>query len=219
MAGTTAYVANDEFVQVPKLLQSEELGEALESVLTGADGPPLAIPYSITRNFLTRRVKRACQEMEVVADYPAPRELALECAIQELRELLQSIATRGRRPLVFQDLAGIFVPSPGSRATVFATPDGEGRSMPCGEDDAAMPFDPKVTLEDIEIDMVMDHAEFIADSEPFVLQRMCPTLATKTFRPLVDYWRAQFARLDEVEDGPFMRKRAERALDAAFGRV
>ncbi|MEO1459546.1 MAG: hypothetical protein AAFV49_18555 [Pseudomonadota bacterium] len=216
VANTTAFVSNDEFVKVPRLQQGKSPNEVLGSVLTGSDGPPVAMPYSIIRNFMTRRVKKVCDEMDMVAHYPVPKELALKCAIHELRDLVQSIATRGRRPLVLHDLAGIFVPSPGARATVFASPTSDGEPMLGTPDDAVFPFELEIKPEEVELDLVVAHADFVADVESFVLQRMCPTVRQATFRPLLSYWQAQFARLDDVEEGPLMRRRAEKALRAAF---
>ncbi|MEM6974125.1 MAG: hypothetical protein AAF577_15100 [Pseudomonadota bacterium] len=212
---TAAFVANDEFLPVPKLWKAETLRSELDTLLTGADGPPVALSYSFLRDTMTRRAKRVSQEMEVVADYPVPQELALQCVIDEFRDLFQTISVRGRRPFILQDLAGIYVAQPGGRATVFADPQSDGE--PAGPAEEPTPLElTTVSLEEVDIDVIMEHADFVGDSEPHILRKMCPSLSAPCFVPLLAYWRAQFARLETEEQGQLMRRRAEKALSAAF---
>ncbi|MEO1456022.1 MAG: hypothetical protein AAFV49_00450 [Pseudomonadota bacterium] len=216
MASDVARAANEELVPVPSVIMSRGLRTDLQSLLTGADGPATVLPHEIVHDFVRARAKRLAQDMGIVAGYPPPSDLVIECVVKDLRALLLQVSKGGRSPVIVHDLLGIVLPTDAPGMIFFADPAhppvaakdaqtiGAEERLEYGDDD------------DVAIDLIREHAEFVADSKPDDLRRMCPILAEPTAAPLREFWRRSFTRLEDDEYSGWLLERANRLLNDAF---
>lgn len=216
VASDVARAANEELVPVPSVIMSRGLRTDLQSLLTGADGPATVLPHEIVHDFVRARAKRLAQDMGIVAGYPPPSDLVIECVVKDLRALLLQVSKGGRSPVIVHDLLGIVLPTDAPGMIFFADPAhppvaakdaqtiGAEERLEYGDDD------------DVAIDLIREHAEFVADSKPDDLRRMCPILAEPTAAPLREFWRRSFTRLEDDEYSGWLLERANRLLNDAF---
>ncbi|MEM7497470.1 MAG: hypothetical protein AAF371_05690 [Pseudomonadota bacterium] len=217
IAADVALCANEELVAVPPISISRGLRADLQGLLTGADGPVTVLPYTMMHDHVKARSKRLAQDMDIIAGYAPPSDIVIACVIADLRALLLQIAERGRSPLVVHDLLGVIPALPTPTITYFADPTAppvphrkagiETAESRLGEDDQ----------EEVSIDLIRTHAEFVADTAPADLRRMCPILAEPGSEPLRAYWLRNFERLADDEFSGWLKERAERVVKDAFG--
>ncbi|MEM6932809.1 MAG: hypothetical protein AAF526_04400 [Pseudomonadota bacterium] len=218
MAALFAQAANEELVPVPTIEISRGLRGELQALLTGADGPVRVIPYDIVHDFIKARAKRLAQEMDIVAGYSPPSDLVIECVIADLRAILLRVAEAGRSPVIIHDLLGIIPAQPFKGVSFIGSPS----TQPVEPADATIiPAEERLGGDDdvdVSIEAIRAHAEFLADSTPEDLRRMCPILAEPSSDPLRAYWRQNLDRLADDEFSGWLMERSKRILDEAFGR-
>lgn len=218
IAAEVALCANEELVAVPGIVMSRGLRGDLEALLSGADGPLTVVPYALIHASVKARSKRLSQDMDIIAGYAPPTDLVIHCVVTDLRDLLMAVMERGRSPVAIHDLLGVMPAIDHPRIVYFSDPV-EG-SVPA-ENVEIEPAERQLSYrsedDPVDIDLVRNHAEFVADSDPADLRRMCPALADKSSAPLRAEWLQNFARLEDDEFSGWLRGRAERILKQAFG--
>ena len=218
VAAEVALVANEELVPVPGVSMSRGLRGDLEGLLTGADGPLVVVPHALIHAHLKARAKRLSQDMDIIAGYPPPPDLVIRCVIVDLRELVLRVAERGRSPLAIHDTLGVIAPVDAPEIVFFTEP--AKPPVPAASADIApaeQDLDENDDGEEIDLDLVRSHAEFVADSAPDDLRRMCPLLAEPSSAPLRAFWRRQIARLENDDFSEWLHTRANRLMSEAFG--
>ncbi|MEL7346484.1 MAG: hypothetical protein AAFN17_01910 [Pseudomonadota bacterium] len=214
VASEVAFVSNDAFVAQPRINIFKNLRAEFDTMLTGMDGPPVVLPFRVVREFATSRAKRVAREVEIIAGYPAAPELVLKCALDELRALIAQIARRGRRPLVIQDRTGMFEGMEKTEIAWFG-PDFLRCDAPPASSQPHEALEEEV-LSTVTEEMILAHANFLADTDTVTLRRMAPLLAEPAFAPIRDFWTEQLRSLKSVEFADWLEERALRNLNEAF---